>query len=106
MSRKLAVLMCALVLTGFATLATAAEPAPAPAAQPTIEPVFLSEAAFLQSLSGAQAPAPILMAGCQGGLNGPCDRNLDCKGYSCPLGEIRYCFGGTGSGCEGSCGCW
>ena len=119
MTKKLTVLMCALILTGFGALA-AAEPASssssaqasqavaaAPVAQPSLAPaVFMSEGACPQALSGALMPAPIPMTGCQGGLYGSCDNNFDCKGYACPLGEIRYCFGGTGSGCEGSCGCW
>ena len=114
MTKHLTALMCVLVLTGFGALA-AAEPASSnPAAQPSeaVAPapaaqLFLSQdAACPQTLASTLVPAPIFAAGCAGGLYGPCDRNTDCKGYSCPLGEIRYCFGGTGSGCVGSCGCW
>ena len=114
MTKKLTVLMCALILTGFGALASAEPASSGPSAQPGQAAVetavetaaFMSQDAFLQTLNGTQVPAPIAMTGCQGGLYGSCDNNMDCKGYFCPLGEIRYCFGGTGSGCQGSCGCW
>jgi hypothetical protein len=35
----------------------------------------------------------------------PCDRNFDCRGYTCNFQEFRHCYGGTGSGCLGDCGC-
>lgn len=105
MTRNLTALMFALILIGFGAVATA-EPAASeiPSAQPQL---FMSQgAACPQIFSSTLVPAPIPAAGCQGGLYGSCDRSTDCKGYPCPLGEIRYCFGGTGSGCLGSCGCW
>lgn len=119
MTRNLTALMCALMIIGFGALASA-EPtssaasaqssqavAPAPVASLSLEPAaFLGEGACPQAALSGSLPAPKLMLGCQGGLGGSCDRNLDCKGYFCPLGEIRYCFDGTGSGCQGTCGCW
>jgi hypothetical protein len=106
--KNLTALMCALILIGFGALAAAEPAASAPSAQPSLDvaPLFLSQGACQQTLSSDQVLAPLAMAGCAGGLYGPCNTNSDCKGYSCPLGEIRYCFGGTGSGCQGSCGCW
>lgn len=97
MTRNVATLMCVLIFAGFAALAAAELPSPAPVEQPSPE-----LDAFLSQL----APAPTPMAGCPGGLFGPCNTSSECKGYFCPIGEIRYCFGSTGSGCEGSCGCW
>jgi hypothetical protein len=118
MKKNLIALMCALILTGFGALA-AAEPAsvpsaqpsqavaPAPVAQPVVELAsFMSPESCPQTLAGALVPAPTPKAGCAGGETGPCDTSNQCKGYVCHLGEIRWCFGSTGSGCNGWCGCW
>src|SRR5215203_1252423 len=110
MSKLLTALMCALFLTGFGAPA-AAEPsqavAPAPAAQPLLEPAaFMSQVACQQALPNSLMPAPLQKAGCAGGEGGPCDTSTQCKGYVCHIGEVRYCFGSTGSGCNGWCGCW
>jgi hypothetical protein len=118
MTKNLIALMCALILTGFGAAATAepasssqpAQPsqalAPVPVAPLLLEPALsMDQGACSQSLLGGLVPAPILMASCAGGEGGPCDKNLDCRGYFCPLGSIRYCWGGTGSGCLGTCGC-
>ena len=117
MTKHLTVLMCVLILTGFGALATADPASPSPAAQPSqavasapvaqlAPPAFMSQLACTQTLSSTLVPAPIPTAGCAGGEGGPCDTSNQCKGYVCHLGEIRYCFGSTGSGCNGWCGCW
>jgi hypothetical protein len=106
MSKRLTVLMCVLILTGFATLATA-QPTPA-AAQPLTQPAFFSQGASCPqaTLPGTLVPAPIPMAGnCQGWQYGSCDRRAECTGFYCPWGEVKTCVGGTGSGCLGICGC-
>ncbi|HWN44653.1 MAG TPA: hypothetical protein VNW71_20685 [Thermoanaerobaculia bacterium] len=109
MTKKLSALMCALILTGFGALAAAepastspsVEPSQAVASAPTASPV-----ACAQTLSSILVPAPIPMMGpCQGWLYGSCDRRADCTGFSCPLGEVKTCVGGTGSGCNGTCEC-
>ena len=118
MSKRLTVLMCVLILAGFGSLATA-EPAsipsvqpsqavaPAPVALPVVELAsFMSLESCPQTLPSALAPAPVQKAGCAGGEGGPCDNSTQCKGYVCHLGEVRHCFGSTGSGCNGWCGCW
>ena len=116
MKKNLTALMCALILTGFGALATAepaaipsAQPsqavAPAPA-QPAVELASFMNQACPQTPASALAPAPVQKAGCAGGEGGPCDTSTQCKGYVCKIGEIRYCFGSTGSGCNGWCGCW
>jgi hypothetical protein len=105
MTRNLAALMCALILTGFGTLA-AAEPAAQPSQAALESAIFMSQESCPQTLSGTLVPAPIPMAGnCQGWLYGSCDRRADCTGFSCPLGDVKTCVGGTGSGCLGTCDC-
>jgi hypothetical protein len=103
-------------ITVMGSLPASAEPAPSsPSAQPS-QAVALAPAAQLFMSQGAACsqplfsstlvPAPIPAAGCQGGEGGPCDTSTQCKGYVCHLGEVRHCFGSTGSGCNGWCGCW
>ena len=107
MSKRLTVLMCVLILTGFATLATA-QPAAQPSQAALESAIFMSQESCPQptTLSGLLVPAPVLMAGpCQGWLYGSCDRRADCTGFFCPLGEVKTCVGGTGSGCNGTCEC-
>lgn len=104
MTKNVAALLCLLILAGFGALA-AVEPA-APIVQPVLDsPVFMSQEACPQALSGALVPAPVPMTGCQGWLYGSCDRRADCTGFYCPLGEVKTCDGGTGSGCLGTCIC-
>jgi hypothetical protein len=100
MSKRLTVLMCALIFLGFAGLA-AAEPAP------TAQPAFFSQVASCSQavpVSILEA-APSQESACQGWLYGSCDRRADCVGFYCPLGEVKTCVGGTGSGCNGICDC-
>jgi hypothetical protein len=101
MSKRLTVLMCALFFLGLAALA-AAEPAPS-----TARPAFFSQGASCPRATLADVPASTFLQeqGCQGGMYGSCDRKADCTGYACPLGELKACIGGTGSGCQGTCGC-
>jgi hypothetical protein len=114
MKKNLTALMCALILTGFATLAAAepaspipsAQPSPAVASAPVAQLDFLSQGACTQTLAGIGVPVPTPMAGCAGGEGGPCNTNMDCKGYVCHNGEPRWCYYSTGSGCNGWCGCW
>ena len=115
MKRNLTALMCVLILAGFASLAAAEPASPTPAAQPSpavVAPApvaqldFRSPGACTQTLSDTLVPAPVQKAGCAGGEGGPCDTSNQCKGYVCHIGEIRWCFGSTGSGCNGWCGCW
>ena len=118
MTKNLTVLACVLILTGFGAAAATEPASSSPSAQPgqavapaPVVPLFLNPAAFVdqgacsQCLSSNLMPAPMLMGACAGGQGGPCDDHLDCKGYFCPLGSVRYCWDGTGSGCEGTCGC-
>lgn len=110
MTKNVAALLCLLIFAGFGALAAVEPPSSVPSAQPSAEAVAPASVeqpspelgAFLDQL----APAPTPMAGCAGGLFGPCDTNFHCRGYSCPLGEVRTCFGSSGMGlCDGSCGC-
>jgi hypothetical protein len=117
MTRNLTALMCALILAVFGALAMAEPASSSPSAQPSqavapapVAHLFLAPTAFMSEgtcprIPSSTLPAPKLMIGCLGGWGDPCDRNLDCKGYSCPYGEARLCYGGTGSGCLGTCGC-
>ncbi|HSS78343.1 MAG TPA: hypothetical protein VLV54_16560 [Thermoanaerobaculia bacterium] len=105
MAKHLTVLMCALILTGFAALA-AAEPASSNSAAQPVHPVFLSQGVCqLTALSSVLVSAPVGESECQGWLYGSCDRRADCTGFYCPLGELKTCYGGTGSGCQGTCTC-
>lgn len=100
MTKHLTVLMCALIFVGFAGLA-AAEPAS------TTQPAFFSQGASCPqaTLAGVLVSASLQESACQGGMHGSCDRRADCTGFSCPLGEVKTCLGGTGSGCLGTCEC-
>lgn len=104
MTKNLTALMFALILIGFGSLA-AAEPAAQPSQAALESAIFMSEGACAQTLSGLLVPAPMPMTACQGGLYGSCDRRADCTGFFCPLGEVKTCVGGTGSGCNGTCEC-
>ena len=102
MSKRLTVLMCALIVLGFAGLAAAEPTAPS-----TAQPAFFSQGASCSQ----EAPSSVLVSAlslesqCQGWLYGSCDRRADCVGFSCPLGDVKTCVGGTGSGCNGICDC-
>ncbi|HEX4955733.1 MAG TPA: hypothetical protein VF017_20290 [Thermoanaerobaculia bacterium] len=40
--------------------------------------------------------------------NYTCNTNFDCRRYTdyyCPLGEIKFCYGGPTTDCQGACGC-
>lgn len=110
MTKKLTFLICTLILAGFGALAAMEPPPSVPSVQLSAEAVAPAPvdqpSSELDAFLGQLAPAPTPMAGCAGGLFGPCDSNLHCRGYRCPLGEVRTCFGSSGMGlCDGSCGC-
>ena len=110
MMKKLTFLIFALILAGFGTLTAVETPSPVPA-QPSAEAAAPAPAeqptAQFDALLSKLAPKATPTASCPGGLHGPCDTNGHCRGYACPLGEVRWCYYSSGQGlCDGSCYCW
>jgi hypothetical protein len=110
MTKKLTFLICTLILAGFGALDAVEPPSSVPSAQPSAEavaPAPVEQPALdLNTFLNLLAPAPTPTASCPGGLHGPCDTNFHCRGYACPLGEVRTCFYSSGMGlCDGSCYC-